>query len=132
MAWSKTSTRPRLSPKAARPRPPALPPPALPKRNTDRSPRMATLPIEVGPRAAANTGRSGYAWLAPAVATLVLLLGLPLAATAYLSLSPNVLVQFEGLGLDNFLYLFGKAYYVDVLARTLRISFLVTLVGFLI
>jgi len=93
---------------------------------------MATLPIEVGPRAAANTVRSGYAWLAPAVATLVLLLGLPLAATAYLSLSPNVLVQFEGLGLDNFRYLFGKAYYVDVLVRTLRISFLVTLVGLLI
>ena len=61
---------------------------------------------------------SAYGGLVPAFAVLLLLLVLPLAATIYLSLSPNVLVQFNGPGLDNFRYLLGKAYYLDVLART--------------
>lgn len=74
------------------------------------------------------------AWLAlcPAVAAILLLLVIPLAATVYLSLSPNVLVQFDGPAVDNFVYLFGKPYYLDVLLRTLRVSFLVTLVCLLI
>jgi ABC-type spermidine/putrescine transport system permease subunit I len=75
---------------------------------------------------------SAYGGLAPAFAVLFLLLALPLAATVYLSLSPNVLLPFNGPALDNFRYLFGKTYYVDVLARTMRISFVVTLIALLI
>jgi ABC-type spermidine/putrescine transport system permease subunit I len=58
---------------------------------------------------------------------LTLFLVLPLAATAWLSLSPNVLIKFDGPGLDNFAYLIGKAYYVDVLWRTVRVALATTL-----
>ena len=86
---------------------------------------------------AAQSQARGMRWgaylaLAPAVLVLVLLLVVPLTATVYLSLSPNVLVKFEGPGLDNFAYLFGKPYYVDVLLRTLRIAFVTALLALLL
>lgn len=86
---------------------------------------------------AARSPAGGVPWtaylaLAPAVVVLVLLLVVPLTATVYLSLSPNVLVRFEGPGLDNFVYLFGKPYYVDVLVRTLRISFVTALIALVV
>src|SRR5579863_6783067 len=68
-----------------------------------------------------------YLPLAPGLVFLTLFLVLPLAATAWLSLSPNVLIKFDGPGLDNFAYLIGKAYYVDVLWRTVRVALATTL-----
>lgn len=70
-----------------------------------------------------------WALLAPAIAFLALCLVLPLAATAWLSVSPNVLVKFDAPGLDNFRYLFGKAYYYDAIFRTLRIAANTTLIA---
>jgi ABC-type spermidine/putrescine transport system permease subunit I len=90
--------------------------------------------ISIAPSSIAAERIPSGAWLAllPAVVAILLLLVIPLAATVYLSLSPNVLVQFDGPALDNFLYLFGKPYYLDVLWRTLRVSFFVTLACLLI
>jgi putative spermidine/putrescine transport system permease protein len=70
----------------------------------------------------ARAPAAAWALLAPAVVFLLLCLVLPLAATAWLSLSPNVLVKFDAPGLDNFRYLFGKAYYYDAILRTLRVA----------
>jgi putative spermidine/putrescine transport system permease protein len=70
-----------------------------------------------------------YAPLVPGLAFLALFLVLPLLATAYLALSPNVLVKFEGPGLDNFAYLLGKPYYLDVLWRTLRVALATTVIA---
>ncbi len=75
------------------------------------------------------TPPAAWALLAPAIAFLAVCLLAPLAATAWLSLSPNVLVKFDGPGLDNYRYLFGKAYYFDTVLRTLRIAFNVTFVA---
>lgn len=86
-------------------------------------------------RGAVATGRgaatpvAGWVLLVPAVALLIVGLLVPLAATAWLSLSPNVLVSFGGPALENYRYLFGKAYYLDAILRTLRIAFNVTLVS---
>lgn len=68
----------------------------------------------------------------PALGFLVVFLVLPLVTALYLSLSPNVLVHFEGLTTKNYQYLFSKAYYVDVISRTLRLSFVTTVVALLI
>ena len=57
---------------------------------------------------------------------------LPLAVTVKLSLSPNVLVQFSGPGLGNFRYLLSKAYYFNVLLRTLNIALLTSVVALLV
>ncbi len=57
---------------------------------------------------------------------------LPLLATAWLSLSANVLIKFDGPGLDNFAYLLGKPYYLDVLWRTVRVALITTVVALLI
>ncbi|MGQ0662410.1 MAG: ABC transporter permease [Pseudomonadota bacterium] len=73
-----------------------------------------------------------YLPLAPATACLALFLLVPLAASAYLSVSPNVLVQFEGPGLGNYAYLFGKAYYLDVLARTFRLAVIAAAVALVV
>jgi ABC-type spermidine/putrescine transport system permease subunit I len=72
---------------------------------------------------------AGWALLLPALALLVVGLLVPLAATAWLSLLPNVLVSFDGPALENYRYLFGKGYYFDAILRTLRIAFKVTLVS---
>jgi putative spermidine/putrescine transport system permease protein len=67
--------------------------------------------------------------LAPALLLLTLLLFVPLGATAYLSLQPNGIVQFDAPGVGNFSYLFSKEYYVGAIWRTARISFWVTAAG---
>lgn len=73
----------------------------------------------------------GAAWalLAPAVVLLAFLLLVPLATTAYLSLQPNVIVQFDGPGFGNFAYLLSKDYYLGAVWRTLRIAGWVTLIS---
>ncbi|MEJ0068205.1 MAG: ABC transporter permease [Pseudomonadota bacterium] len=70
--------------------------------------------------------------LAPALVFLVLFLVLPLGATIWLSLSPNVLIKFDGPGLANFGYLLGKPYYLDVLWRTLRLSSITAVMALLL
>jgi ABC-type spermidine/putrescine transport system permease subunit I len=60
--------------------------------------------------------------LFPCAALLVVFLVLPLCATIWLSLSPNVLIDFPGHGLGNYAYLLGKPYYATVLLRTLRLA----------
>jgi ABC-type spermidine/putrescine transport system permease subunit I len=72
---------------------------------------------------------SAYAPLLPGLVFLALFLVVPLGATLWLSLSPNVLVKFDGPGLDNFAYLLGKPYYLDVLWRTLRIATVTTAIA---
>jgi ABC-type spermidine/putrescine transport system permease subunit I len=72
---------------------------------------------------------SAYAPLLPGLAFLALFLVVPLGATAWLSLSPNVLIKFDGPGLDNFAYLLGKPYYLDVLWRTLRVATVTTAIA---
>jgi putative spermidine/putrescine transport system permease protein len=73
-----------------------------------------------------------YLPLAPALLFLVVFLVLPLLATIWLSLSPNVLIKFDGPGLANFGYLLGKPYYLDVLWRTLRLAAITTAVALLL
>ena len=61
--------------------------------------------------------------LFPCAALLTVFLLVPLCATFWLSLSPNVLIDFPGHGLGNYAYLYGKHYYATVLVRTLRLAF---------
>ncbi len=70
-----------------------------------------------------------YAPLIPGLVFLALFLVLPLLATAWLSLLPNVLVKFDGPGFANFAYLLGKPYYIDVLERTLRTALVTTVIA---
>ena len=60
--------------------------------------------------------------LFPSALLLLVFLVAPLCATIWLSLSPNVLIDFPGHGLGNYEYLAGKPYYFRVLLRTLRIA----------
>jgi ABC-type spermidine/putrescine transport system permease subunit I len=73
-----------------------------------------------------------YLPLVPGLLFLSAFLILPLLATLWLSLSPNVLVTFQGPGLDNFKYLLGKPYYLDVLWRTLRFAGITTAIALLL
>ncbi len=88
------------------------------------------LPIAAAPRE--TLPWSAYAPLVPGLVFLALFLVVPLCATLWLSLSPNVLVAFAGPGLDNFAYLLGKAYYLDVLVRTVRIASVTTAIALLL
>jgi putative spermidine/putrescine transport system permease protein len=76
-----------------------------------------------------RTGGAAWLLLAPAIVLLAILLVVPVAGTAYLSLQPNVIVQFDAPGLGNFAYLLSKDYYLDAVWRTLRVSGWVTLVS---
>jgi ABC-type spermidine/putrescine transport system permease subunit I len=67
--------------------------------------------------------------LAPSLLLLVLFLGLPLIVVLISSFQPNVLLQFEGPALDNYVYLSTNAYYADVVLRTVRLAFLTTIVA---
>ncbi|MDJ0389119.1 ABC transporter permease [Roseomonas sp. E05] len=60
--------------------------------------------------------------LLPSLLLLALLLGLPLAAMLARSLEPNVLLSFTGPALDNYAYLLSRAYYLQVIWRTLRLA----------
>lgn len=71
-------------------------------------------------------------FLLPAAALLVVALLVPLCATVWFSLSPNVLVQFEGPGVANYSYLLGKEYYIAVIGRTVRLAAEATAVALLI
>jgi len=65
--------------------------------------------------------------LLPSLLLLALLLGLPLAAMLARSLEPNVLLSFTGPALDNYAYLLSRAYYLQVVWRTLRLALETTL-----
>ena len=73
-----------------------------------------------------------YLPLVPAIAFLAVFLVAPLIATVWSSLSPNAVVKFEGHGFGNYGYLFGKAYYIDTIVRTLRIALVVTVIALLV
>lgn len=73
-----------------------------------------------------------YLPLAPALAFLLVFLVLPLGATVWSSLSPNVLIKFDGPGLANYGYLLGKAYYLDVVWRSLRLAAITAAVALLL
>ncbi len=60
--------------------------------------------------------------LLPSAVLLLMFLVLPLCATVWLSLEPNVLVRFQGHGLGNYAYLAGRSYYLGVLTRTVRLA----------
>jgi putative spermidine/putrescine transport system permease protein len=95
--------------------------------------RPEAVPSAVPVKVASDTVRwTAYLPLVPAVVVLFMLLIIPLMVTVYLSLSPNVLIQFDGLGLNNYLYLLSKPYYVDVLSRTLRVAVLTMFFSLLI
>lgn len=70
--------------------------------------------------------------LFPSVLLLTVFLVVPLCATVWLSLSPNVLIDFPGHGLANYAYLFGKPYYAGVMLRTIRLAAEATLLALLI
>jgi ABC-type spermidine/putrescine transport system permease subunit I len=79
--------------------------------------------------------RSGWGlalFLFPCAALLTIFLVLPLCATIWLSLSPNVLIDFSGHGLGNYEYLVGQRYYATVLLRTIRLAAEVTVISLLI
>ena len=57
-----------------------------------------------------------------------MLLVIPLATTAWLSLQPNAILAFEAPGTDNFRYLLTKEYYLAAIWRTLRVAGWVTAV----
>ncbi len=67
--------------------------------------------------------------LAPGLVLLAGLLGLPLAALLWDSLQPNVLLDFAGPALDNYRYLLARAYYLQVVLRTVRQAGLTTAVA---
>jgi putative spermidine/putrescine transport system permease protein len=60
--------------------------------------------------------------LLPAALLLIVFLAVPLCATIWLSLSPNVLVHFTGHGIGNYAYMLSRPYYVGVGVRTLRLA----------
>lgn len=63
---------------------------------------------------------------------LLLFLVLPLCATVWLSLEPNVLVHFEGHGVGNYNYLAGRSYYLGVVSRTFRLAAESTVIALLL
>jgi ABC-type spermidine/putrescine transport system permease subunit I len=67
--------------------------------------------------------------LLPAALLLIVFLAVPLCATVWLSLSPNVLVPFSGHGIGNFDYMLSKPYYIGVGLRTLRLALETTAVS---
>jgi putative spermidine/putrescine transport system permease protein len=67
--------------------------------------------------------------LLPAALLLIVFLAVPLCATVWLSLSPNVLVHFPGHGIGNFAYMLSKSYYIGVGLRTLRLALETTVVS---
>jgi len=64
--------------------------------------------------------------LLPSLLLVFLFLGLPLVVVLVSSLQPNVLLTFDAPGLDNYKYLLTRAYYFDVLIRTIRLALLGT------
>jgi putative spermidine/putrescine transport system permease protein len=64
--------------------------------------------------------------LLPSLLLVFLFLGLPLIVVLVSSLQPNVLLTFDAPGLDNYKYLLTRAYYFDVLIRTIRLALLGT------
>ncbi len=84
------------------------------------------------PQRARTPGRAIIWFLFPAAFLLVVVLVVPLCATVWLSLSPNVLINFPGHGVANYSYLLGKAYYQGVMLRTLRLAAEVTFFAVLI
>ncbi len=98
---------------------------------------VAQFPVQLGPRRrqpapaalrmADRRRRAGgehnaSLYLFPAVALSGAFLALPLGATLWLSLSPNVLIDFVGPGVQNYAYLLGKAYYAEAVLRTMRLA----------
>lgn len=77
-------------------------------------------------------GRAAALLLAPAAVLLIAFLAVPLCATVWASLSPNDIVQFQGPGLDNYAYVFGKQHYLTVIGRTIRLALLATAVALLV
>ncbi len=70
--------------------------------------------------------------LVPSAVLLLLFLVLPLCATVWLSLEPNVLVHFEGHGVGNYSYLAGRSYYLGVVSRTFRLAAESTVIALLL
>ncbi len=70
--------------------------------------------------------------LLPSALLLLLFLALPVCATVWLSLEPNALVHFQGHGVGNYTYLAGRAYYLGVVARTLRLAAESTVIALLL
>ena len=70
--------------------------------------------------------------LVPSAVLLLLFLVLPLCATVWLSLEPNVLVHFEGHGVSNYSYLAGRSYYLGVVSRTFRLAAESTVIALLL
>jgi putative spermidine/putrescine transport system permease protein len=64
--------------------------------------------------------RHGAVFLAPSLLLLLAVLGVPTIFIILSSLEPNVLLHFSGLSTENYRYLLGRGYYLDVLARTLE------------
>jgi ABC-type spermidine/putrescine transport system permease subunit I len=90
------------------------------------------LPAPPRPARAWGPGLIAGVLLFPSAVLLIVFLVVPLCATVWLSLSPNVLIDFDGHGLGNYTYLVGKTYYATVLVRTLRIAAEVTAVSLLV
>jgi putative spermidine/putrescine transport system permease protein len=65
--------------------------------------------------------------LIPSMLLLAAVLGVPMIFIVVSSLQPNVLLNFTGPALDNYSYLAGRAYYIDVVIRTFQQAALTTL-----
>ncbi|HEX9463211.1 MAG TPA: ABC transporter permease [Alphaproteobacteria bacterium] len=75
-----------------------------------------------------RTGGLNGLLLLPSLLLVFLFLGLPLVVVVISSFQPNVLLSFEAPGFDNYKYLLTRAYYFDVLIRTIRLALLGTIV----
>jgi ABC-type spermidine/putrescine transport system permease subunit I len=64
--------------------------------------------------------------LAPSLLLVVAVLGVPVVFIVLTSLQSNVLLDFAGPALDNYRYLAGRAYYIDVVSRTFQQAALTT------
>jgi ABC-type spermidine/putrescine transport system permease subunit I len=93
--------------------------------------------IEVVPYAEKRRTRSGFrsavllVLYAVFVAQLIVIV-LPIIATAYLSLQGNAINAFEGSSLKNYFYLFEKSYYLNAIWRTVYVSAVSTVIAVLL
>jgi putative spermidine/putrescine transport system permease protein len=84
-----------------------------------------TAPAKSGLRAR-GVDRSDALLLMPSLLLLLAVIGVPTAFIVLSSLQPNVLLHFGGPAFDNYLYLLGRSYYIDVLGRTFAEAALTT------
>ena len=74
-------------------------------------------------------GLVDFLLLAPSLVLVLVVLGIPLVLIVASSFEPNVLLDFQGPALTNYVYLATRGYYVAIVVRTVSESCLTTLIA---